>query len=57
MRSNHRPGTREWYRQFEEDRRRGELVLRWCWVGGIVGAIATIVLVATGYLPLWVLFI
>jgi hypothetical protein len=50
-------GSREWHAQFDRERRRFDRVFPFMAVLAVVCAVAMIVLVATGVLPLWVLFI
>ncbi|HYQ69047.1 hypothetical protein [Actinophytocola sp.] len=52
-----RPGSSEWRRKFERDRARFD---RWwpVWVAVcVIGAVVVLVLVATGTLPVWLLFL
>lgn len=52
-----RPGSREWHERFERDRARFDRVWPW-WVSlCVLAAVTGIALVATGVLPVWVLFI
>jgi type VI protein secretion system component VasF len=58
-RRNHRPplGSPAWRAKFDADRERFDRWWPW-WVAlCVAGAVALLVLVATGNLPLWVLFV
>lgn len=56
MTRNPKPGSPEWRRRFDQDRQRFDRMWPW-WVALslIVGAVF-LVLIATGVLPIWLLF-
>jgi hypothetical protein len=55
--NRYRVGSREWQADFERRRRRFDQMWPLMVALSIAAAVTTLVLVATGVLPLWVLFI
>jgi len=52
-----RVGSREWRERFDRDRRNFDRAWPW-WVAlSILSAVVFLVLVATGVLPVWLLFV
>lgn len=54
---SHRPGSREWRERFERDRRRFDRAWPWWCALCAVAAGVFLVLIATGVLPVWLLFV
>lgn len=57
MKEYPRVGSREWHARFEREQRNFDRIWPWWMALSIVTAITVIVLIATGVLPVWVLFI
>ena len=52
-----RLGSREWHAEFERRHRRFDQMWPWMVALSAVGAVAFLILIVLGYLPVWLLFV
>lgn len=57
MSNRSRLGSREWHERFQRDLHRFDRMWPWWIALSILAAIAFIVLIVTGVLPIWLLFV